>query len=892
MNRWLLSTNAKEIGTLYLIFAVFAGMIGTAFSVIIRLELASPGVQILQGDHQLFNVVITAHAILMSAPFNFNLLRKTGLSSSVSQDSTNSKCRTQTITCQLANNYWYGIADGQWIVRTCLPSVAYDLRVSTKAVNYKDDYTLCQDQMEPHILSRIYRYVFGNIRDNLNHLKTVSKAVGDIISAYCFLLTKWHSNEETQIVQTTKGTAHDTPSVKNEQIKGTGDLTASGGSNNEPKRRRNCHSNSNKVKDNSLQPLLGANKISNKASNEDILRRVVGKQLDEYINDNKQYNGIIRIIANPEFLIECYKLIKRKPGNMSKGTKPETLDGINYNWFEKTAEDMLTGRFNFSPARQVMIPKANSSKLRPLQVGQPREKIVQKAIQVLLSAIYEPKFLPVSHGFRPHKSTHSALDTLHLKGGIYVWVVQGDISKCFDSIPHKVILESLQKDIKCARTLNLVERALKVGYINEKNIHIKGTIGTPQGSVMSPILSNIVLHSLDLFVENSLKPEYTKGSRRRANPLYTHYSNLRRTARINSVDPQRRKDALMQLRKLPRYDMRDPNFKRLLYVRYADDFVILTISSREEALAIRERVRVFLQETCGLELNMEKTVVTSLRKGFFFLGARCVKRTNQSIFNKSKNQLTRSITRRSTLRLAVDAPIKVLVEKLILNGFARRNRLGTVLAKGLTHLIHLEHADIIKFFNSRINGILNYYSFAGNRSLLHRIFWILRQSCALTLARKFKLRTMRKAFKSFGFDLVDKNTEMKLNIPSSLQRLSDFKNSLPHPLPHPKGEGGGGGEDDSVLDELLSKKWSNKLTKGTLGACCLCGSTHEVEMHHLRKVSDIRQKIRTGNVTFSQWQGAVLRKQIPLCQYHHQLYHKGLLSHSDLSLIAKYSKNL
>lgn len=540
---------------------------------------------------------------------------------------------------------------------------------------------------------------------------------------------------------------------------------------------------------------------------------------------------------------------------------------------------MLSGSLNFKPARQVMIPKGNSSKLRPLSVGQPREKVIQKAIQILLSAIYEPLFLPVSHGFRPNKGTHSALDILQFRGAVHSRVIQGDISKCFDSIPHEVIMNCLKSQLACVRTLTIIERALKVGIINENGVRIKGTIGTPQGSIMSPILANIVLHELDLFFENTLKPEYTSGEKRRANPLYTHFSNIRRRARFNKVSPARRADALKQLRSLPRQDMYDPNFRRIMYVRYADDFVILFTGTKMETMKIRDKIKIFLNNVCGLDLNLDKTIVSNLRTGFHFLGAFVKKRNNSGTMNKAINQVNQLITRRSSLRLAVDAPINNLILKLIDKGYARRNHKGIVLAKGLTHLIHLDHFEILKFFQARINGILNFYSFAGNRSSLHKVFWILRQSCALTLARKFKLRTMRKAFSLFGFNLIDPKTDTFLDIPKKLERLSEFK--IKGPL------------DEAALDGILNEKWSNKLTASNpMGACALCGTTRLIEMHHLRKVKDVRQKIRTGNITFAQWQGAVLRKQIPLCKYHHDLYHKGLLSHADLNVIGKYSKNM
>jgi len=376
--------------------------------------------------------------------------------------------RTQTIAYLYANNYKYGVADGQWIRWLRLPSAEFDLRVCFQVEVNKPD-TLWLDQKEPQILSRICRFELGKL-----------KAVYNIISVYCISLTKSHSKEEKKIVQATKETTYTLFLVTKHLVKqiplmnknqerrepqrlvreqkskidynvGTWDPTAS----KIPyfQRRRSSHS-SNNTKGNSLNLLVKSNEISNfiflsTKGNEDKLRKVVMKLLDKYKDKNSRYNGIIRIISSPEFLMACYLIIKSKPGNLSPGSMKETLDGLGKEWFENTSKNLMTGKFKFHPARQVLISKANSTDLRPISVGQPREKIVQKAIQVILSAIYENKFLDCSHGFRPNRSTHSALDVLHFKGGSYAWVINGDISKCFDSIPHLNILDSLRKNITC-----------------------------------------------------------------------------------------------------------------------------------------------------------------------------------------------------------------------------------------------------------------------------------------------------------------------------------------------------------------------------------------------------------------------------------------------------------
>jgi hypothetical protein len=282
-------------------------------------------------------------------------------------------------------------------------------------------------------------------------------------------------------------------------------------------------------------------------------------------------------------------------------------------------------------------------------------------------------------------------------------------------------MEALKERITCSRTLVMIERGLRIGIVDEHKRHIKSTVGTPQGNIISPILSNIVLHKLDVFIEETLKPKYTSGRTRRDNKEYGRLSNYRRESRKHLYSYERRREILQQIRTIPAKDPFDPNFRRILYVRYADDFVLLIIGPKTLAVQIRTEIEIFLANKCGLQLNMEKTVVTSTREGFHFLGAFCHKRTNVGIYNKSKNNIQRTISRRSTLRLGVDAPILDLIENIVKKGFARRNLLGKVLAKGLTHMIHLDHEDIIRFFNSKMLGILSYYEFAGNRSSLHSI---------------------------------------------------------------------------------------------------------------------------------------------------------------------------
>ena len=528
-----------------------------------------------------------------------------------------------------------------------------------------------------------------------------AKDTGGIMNVGIILLAKTSPNEGNAIAQAHKQDTLRVINALNQDNGGTRDVTASVDPDMRARSQHNIASQSEK-----------AGSVKNSSHKVEILEnhlyRVVLNELNKYKATDGKYNGIIRILDS-EMLQTCYSLIKSKPGNMIPGTEDITLDGINLEWFDKAAVDIREGRFKFKPARQILIPKPNKSgEFRPLLIASPREKIVQKALQVILNAIFDPHFSKFSFGFRPGLSLINALNKIHKRGGPMAWVINGDITKCFDRIPHDIIFSSVKEKVSCARTLTLIERGLKAGFKDEEGKIIKTKIGTPQGSILSPLLSNIVLDKLDKYIE-SLDSELNVGKKRKPNPVYVRFEGLRKY--YKRKQPILSNKYLKQMRGIPKFDMHNEDFRRAIYNRYADDFVILLASTRKYAISLKEKIAIFLKKACGLELNEKKTTIANTRKGFMYLGALIKKRDNSSIFNSFKGN---KITRRSTLRIAVDAPIKLLVDKLIQNKFARRNHKATVIAKGRTELVHLTHYDIIRFFNSKITGILTAYRFAGN----------------------------------------------------------------------------------------------------------------------------------------------------------------------------------
>lgn len=796
--------------------------------------------------------------------WNFGVRRVRALFRGVSPNSiayssmTSSLCKLREFTWYISNKYITWVAELKCLIKSRLPWIIDKVSRSNYVEVNEPDTQRC-DLFSKCILSRIRRYILSIAYHNNQSMICWRKA------QHQPSIGAKPSEQATKVTRTLNG--------NNSRPR---DLIASGFTS---MRRRSFHSSSSvRAKENSINALdnkVTSSSKKNKAgetktikSVKPTLATIVAEKLSSYQTHDGKYNRIMQLVTDPLFLVACYEEIKGKPGNMTKGIKRETLDGLSFEWFEKTALKIKQGNFNFLPSRRIEIPKPNSDKFRPLTIASPRDKIVQKALQVILEAIWENTFLDSSHGFRPKRSVHTALAQIYCGSQNFIWAIQGDISKCFDNIPHELIINQVNKKIVDNRFIELIRKFLETGYKDPKSGKINPTVlGIPQGGILSPILCNIILHLFDSYMDK-LARKYSKGIRRAHNKEYQRLEYRRRKAKTMLE----RKKLLQQMRMIGNVDRFDPNFKRLKYIRYADDFVILTIGTKDEATMIKNNCKEFLKANCGVELNTDKTIISNLQDNkFHFLGAEIVKLKRNHTFIRS-NKATKSYV--ATNRPLVKAPIQKLLEKLKTSGFIQQNHNKQYLPQHIGALLNLSHYDIITYYNSRIQGILNFYSFAANLNKLGRIIWYLHASCALTLARKYKLGTMKKTYEKFGKYLECPETQKQLFKPDNLRVKHDYKKnySLPNPM------------------SLLDITWAGKLTETNFGkTCTICGSTTQIEMHHLRSVKDVRAKIRTGDVTFAQWEGATRRKQIPLCNYHHELYHKGLLNHADLKEIIRFT---
>lgn len=300
---------------------------------------------------------------------------------------------------------------------------------------------------------------------------------------------------------------------------------------------------------------------------------------------NLPCNELYRQMFNPQLYLLAHGRLYSNKGAMTPGVSGETADGMSLEKIGRIIDALRHEQFRFQPVKRVLIPKKNG-KRRALGLPPWRDKLVGEVMRLLLEAYFEPGFSDHSHGFRPRRGCHTALSEVARAWTGTTWFIEGDIAKCFDSLDHQVMLEILGEKIHDNRFLRLVRNMLRAGYLEEWTWNATLS-GAPQGGVLSPILSNIYLHKLDDFVERVLIPEYTRGKLRARNPEYRRVE-----AAIQRARGRGDRAELRALRKrqhsLPSQDMSDPGYRRLRYVRYADDTLLGFAGPKAEAEEIKQ----------------------------------------------------------------------------------------------------------------------------------------------------------------------------------------------------------------------------------------------------------------------------------------------------------------
>jgi RNA-directed DNA polymerase len=419
---------------------------------------------------------------------------------------------------------------------------------------------------------------------------------------------------------------------------------------------------------------------------------------------NRRFDRLLRLIANRDWLAEAARIVLT-----SNGAKTSGIDNINRDRFRLDQEVYLTqlrlelmeGTYTPSPVKRIYIPKANG-KLRPLGIPTLIDRIVQRAMLMAMEPIWESDFNCHSYGFRPQRSVHHAVravqaqltDHRYTKGR---WIIEGDLASYFDTIHHRKLVSCVRKRIRDKRFIALLWRILKSGHI-DKGLFLSASEGVPQGGVLSPLLSNIMLHEFDSWMNEKYLSQKARNKRNR-------WNRSMKTAPPSSVQvSQRWKPAVS-------------------YCRYADDFIIIVKGTKAHATAIRAECRAFLEDDLKLTLNMEKTKVTHVNDGFVFLGHRFIRNRG----GRGKMRVVTTIPKEK---------IKAFKHRLI---------------KTLDGNHNMDPKDMIDSINRQLIGWANFYQFTiYTAKVFQRIDYMIFWKMARWLGRKYRSRIkplMRKWFK-------------------------------------------------------------------------------------------------------------------------------------------------
>ncbi len=414
--------------------------------------------------------------------------------------------------------------------------------------------------------------------------------------------------------------------------------------------------------------------------------------------------GIYRQLFNPQLYLLAYGRIYSNKGAMTPGPDAETADGMTLAKIERIIDAVRHERYRFRPVRRHYIPKKDG-KQRPLGLPSWSDKLLGEVVRLLLEAYYEPQFSDCSHGYRPGRGCHTALREVANTWTGTSWFIEGDISQCFDRLDSRVMLETLGEKIHDNRLLRLVGQMLAAGYL-EDWVWNATLSGVPQGGVLSPCLSNIYLNRLDTFLETVLMPGYNREVLSRHNPEYQRVQYALAKARVRG-DHAEVRALRKQQRDLPSHYPRDPGYKRLRYVRYADDILLGFSGPKAEAEELKHRLAQFLQDELKLELSETKTLITHARTSVArFLGYEIIVAHD----NRRQTAGRRSVNGLVQLRVPADV-IKDKCSQYMKRG-QRADR---------SALMNEEDYAIISRYGAEYRGIVQYYLLAGDVYRLNRL---------------------------------------------------------------------------------------------------------------------------------------------------------------------------
>jgi hypothetical protein len=467
-----------------------------------------------------------------------------------------------------------------------------------------------------------------------------------------------------------------------------------------------------------------------------------------------------------------------------------------------------------------------------------------------LEAYYEPQFSGRSHGFRPGLGCHTALGEAARTWTGTTWFVEGDVADCFGSLDHEIMIKTLAEKIRDNRFLRLMRNMLRAGYLEDWRWNATLS-GAPQGGVVSPVLSNIYLHRLDEFAENTLIPEYTRGESRTRNKEYERarqgYARARKKGDLQKARELRSKQA-----RLPSVDCDDPGYRRLHYLRYADDTLFGFTGPKAEAEEIKQRLATFLRDELHLELSAEKTLITHARTGAAkFLGYEI---TTQHSGTSGRKRINGSI--------ALRVPTAVIKAKCA--PYLERGK-----PAAQTALHNQGDYDIVAAYGAQYRGIVQYYLLAGDIHRMERLRWVMETSLLKTLAAKHRSSVAKTAARykavietphgprtCFEAVRIREANQKPLvarfgGIPLKRRKTAILTDRAPGRDIHPRKE---------IITRLLRN------------TCELCQHSGQVQVHHVARLADLAHPGH-GQPAWARLMAAKRRKSLVVCPPCHDQIH-------------------
>ncbi|MHA2920019.1 reverse transcriptase domain-containing protein [Bacillus cereus] len=601
--------------------------------------------------------------------------------------------------------------------------------------------------------------------------------------------------------------------------------------------------------------------------------KVVLSNLRKKSLDKKyQYTRLYRNLYNPDLFLLAYNNLSKNDGALTMGVDQRSIDGFSMEEVEQLIEVLKNKSYQPYPSKRVYIPKKNGKK-RPLGIPSFCDKLVQEVIRMILEAIYEPNFSNSSHAYRKNKSCHSALLEIKRTFTGSKWFIEGDIRGFFDNIEHHTLVGILRRKISDENFIELIWKFLRAGYLDEWKFHNTYS-GAPQGGIISPILSNIYLNELDVYME-SFKNSFNQGKRRKKNPEYENVrSKMRRLEKkIDNTNEQEDSGSIeswkqevkvlkKKLTQMPYSDQMDNEYRRLTYVRYADDFLIGIIGSKEDAQYVKEEIARFLKDKLKLELSMEKTLITNAsNKKAQFLGYEIKIFKSQAIRTDKLGRKIRLLNGKVQLKM----PHKAWVNKLQKYQAIQMSANGTWKPKPRNYFQRNEDLEIVSQYNSEIRGLYNYYRLAENVSNhMHRFAYFMFYSMLKTFATKYRKRTkqIRKKYMKNGRFTVEYETKRGIKQIHFTERNFPRINGISK-------------EQTDVVQNtrytMSTTRLSDRIKAETCESCGRSNTT--IHMHHVKRLKNLREK--SNKSYLEQQMIARNRKTIALCKECHLKRHKG-----------------